>query len=129
MWNLLLSLSLLCAQGVKLHVHNLDHEHDNHHSHSIDEAGDHSHLSKAHFAHDTSHNEQHDGVVSEVDISPNGLLKNTHNNIFAVALFALFFTLMIFVSSRQFIQRSRESKLILHRYYVLSPPLRAPPLY
>jgi len=134
LWSLLLSLSLLCAQGAKLHTHNLDHGHNDHpndyhsHIHSIiDEAGDHGHLSKAHFTHDTSHNDHHDGVISEVDISPDGLLKNANDNVFEIVLFALFFTLMIFVSSRQLVQRCRESKLILHRYYVLSPPLRAPP--
>ncbi len=127
LWSLLLCLALLFAQGVKLHVHSLDHGHDNHHSHAINEAGDHGHLSKAHFTHDTSHNDHHDGVVSEVDISPDGLLKNVQNNFFAIALFALFFTLMTFVSSRQLVQYCRESKLILHSYYVLSPPLRAPP--
>ena len=135
MWSLLLSLALLCAQGVKLHVHHLDHGHDNHpnnyhsHIHAIDKAGDHDHLSKAHFTHDTSHNDHHDGVVSEVDISPDGVLKNANYSVFALALFALFFTLVIFVSSRQLVQRCRESKLILRSYYLLSPPLRAPPQY
>ncbi len=136
LWVLLLSLALLCAQGAKLHVHNLDHGQDNHHndyhSHThdaIDEVVDHGHLSKAHFTHDTSHNDHHDGVVSEVDVTPDGLLKNTNNNVFAIALFVLFFTLITFVSSRQSVQRCRERKLVRHSRYVLSPPLRAPPLY
>ncbi|VAW86310.1 hypothetical protein MNBD_GAMMA16-143 [hydrothermal vent metagenome] len=111
-WALLLSLALLCAQGVKLHVH------------AIDEVGDDS---KAHFAHDTSHSDHHDGVIPKIDISPDGLLKNTHNNVFAIVLFALFFTWMIFISSRPLVHYRRESKLILHSFYVLSPPLRAPP--
>ena len=127
--SLLLSLVLLCAQGVKLHVHNLDQGHDNHHSHAIDEVGDHDHLSKAHFTYDASHDGYHDDVVSEIDISPDGLLKSVNSHVFMIALFAFFFTLITFISSRQLIQRCRESKLILHRQYVLSPPLRAPPQY
>ncbi len=127
--SLLLSLALLCAQEVRLHVHSLDHNHGDHLSHSIDDAGGHAHLSKAHFAQDMSHSDHHDGAVADVDISPDGLLKNFNDNIFAVALIAFFFALLLFVSSRQFVHHSREGKLILHRRYVLSPPLRAPPQY
>ncbi len=130
MWSLLLSLALLCAQGAILHVHNLHHGqgdfYTDHHAHAIDEASDHGHLSKAHFTHDTSH-EHHGGVMSEVDITPDRLSKSANNSVFSIALFALFFTLMAFVSSRQLVQRSRENKLVPHRFYVLSPPLRAPP--
>ncbi len=126
--SLLLSLALLCVQGAKLHVHNLDHGHDNHHTHThaVDEASDHTHLSKAHFAHDRSHDDHHDGVVSEVDISPYRLLKNTNNNVVTV-LFSLFFTLMTFASSRWLYQCYRKNKLIFHSCYPISPPLRAPP--
>jgi len=133
LWSVLLSLLLLCAQGVKLHVHDLAHGYDNHsndsysHIHAIDEAGDHGSLSKAHFAHDTSHHELHDEVISEVDISPAGLLKNTNNSVFAIMLFALFFILMVLISARQLVQRCRESQLILRSCHLFSPPLRAPP--
>lgn len=127
--SLVFSLALLCVQGVGLHVHNLDHDHGDHHghAHAIDDTGEHAHLSKAHFAQDTSHSDHHDGAVSEVDISPDGLLKNSSNNIFAIALIAFFFIFAMFVSSRQWVHRGRESKLVLYRRYVLSPPLRAPP--
>ena len=111
-----------------LHVHNSDHEHnDQPNGHLINEAGSHEHLSKAHFISATSHDDHHDDLLSEIDISPDGLLKNFNSNAFAIAFFALFFTLMIFASSRQLVQRCRESKLILQSYYLLSPPLRAPP--
>ncbi len=112
LWSLLLSLALLSAHVVKLHVHDLEH----------------GHLSKAHFAHDTSH-EHHDRTISEVDTSPNGVLKNTSNSVFALALFTLFLTLMTFIPSQQLVQCCRENKLTLHSYYLLSPPLRAPPQY
>jgi len=129
LWSLLLCLSLLCAQGVVLHVHSMDHGHDDQqsHIHAADEANDHAHMSKAHFTHDTSHNDHHDSVASEIDVSPDGLLKNSSNNIFAIALISFFFILVMFVPSQRLIHCCRESKLILHRNYVLSPPLRAPP--
>ncbi len=132
LWALLLSLALLCAQGgAKLHVHDLDHGHDDHHSHHhpVDEMADHSHLSKAHFIHDTSHNDHHNGVASEIDVAPDGLLKNSNDNIFPITLFALFFTLITFVPSRWLVTYYRENKRVLHNRYLLSPPLRAPPLY
>lgn len=130
LWNLLLVLLLLCAQGVKLHVHNLDHKHSEYHSHThaVDEAGDHVHLSKAHSAHDTSHNDHYGGVISEIEITSDGVLKNA-SDIFAIAVMVFFFTLVISLSSRQSVQRCRKNKLIFHGYYLLSPPLRAPPQY
>lgn len=124
----MLSLSLLCVQGAKLHVHNLNHgHHHDDHVHAIDNADNHAHLSKAHFAHDTSHGDHHKGVISAVDISPDGVLKNTNNSLFFLALGIFFFTLVIFVASQRLVQHCREGKLIFHEYYVLSPPLRAPP--
>ncbi|NOY70832.1 MAG: hypothetical protein GXP14_00395 [Gammaproteobacteria bacterium] len=128
LWSLLLSLSLLCAQSVKLHVHNLDHEHNEFqsHSHDTDEVQDHTHLSKAHFVHDTSHGNQHDGV-SEIDISPDGLLNKASSSLVVIALFIFFFTLARFVSLPTFVQLFRKNKLIIQEHYVLSPPLRAPP--
>ncbi len=118
LWSLLLSLALLCAQGATLHIHS-DQTHN----------GDHDHiaapLNKPHSALDISHNEHHDG--SEIDLSADGLLKNTLNKVFTIALFTLFFTLLIFSSSRQFTHHYRKNKLILYSYYLFSPPLRAPP--
>ncbi len=111
LWVLLLSLTLLCAQGTELHIHNLDHDH----------------LSKAHFIQDTSHGDHHHDGISEVEISPDEVLKTPNHNIFSIALFALFFTLVMFVSSRQFIQHRLKNRPIIKEYYLFSPPLRAPP--
>ncbi|MBL3528530.1 MAG: hypothetical protein JMN27_12035 [gamma proteobacterium endosymbiont of Lamellibrachia anaximandri] len=131
MLSLLLSLSLLCSQGATLHVHNLDLSHDDDayldHSNATDAASDHSHLSKAHYVHDTSHHGHHDGVVAEFDASSDGALKNLFNNILALALFALLFTLLLPALSRRVVQHHRESTPSLHGRYLLSPPLRAPP--
>lgn len=127
--SILFSLSLLCAQGVTLHIHNLDHDNNDHSGqiHAMDKAGDHRHLSRAHFVHDTSHRDHHDSVISEVDISPDGVWQKAKINIFAIALVVFFFTLVMFVSSRRPVRRFRESIPVLRGYYILSPPLRAPP--
>ncbi|MCF6264788.1 MAG: hypothetical protein L3J24_14540 [Xanthomonadales bacterium] len=85
-----------------------------------------TYLSKAHFSHDLSH--AHDNeVVSEVEVSNQGLLKNLNINSLSLAISMLFFTLMICVRSRPLIPRRRENKRIFYSYYLLSPPLRAPP--
>ncbi len=130
LWSLLLSLLLLCSQGATLHLHSLDHGQDKHlsHAHATDEASDHTHLSKAHYAHDSSHDEHHDVVLSEVDVSPNGVLKKLSNNTLTLALFALLFTLLLSGSLRQVVHRHRENRLAPLERYLLSPPLRAPPL-
>jgi len=131
LWSLLLCLALLGAQEVKLHVHHLDHASNGlyaaQHAHAIDTyAANKVGYHRSSFVHDTSH-DHHGDTVSEVDISSDGLLKNINNNIHSIALFFLFFTLITFVSSQLIVQRCRESKLILHQFYTISPPLRAPP--
>lgn len=125
LWSLLLILSLLCAQGVTLHIHNLGHEHTELHSLTpdINETNDHPYLSRAHFSHEAYHDE----VISEIDISPDGLLKKMANNLIVIALFIFLFTLARLVSSAHFVRPFRKKKLIIQEHYVLSPPLRAPP--
>ncbi len=123
LWSLLLSLSLLCAQGAELHVHNLDRGHEH----------GHAHLSKAHFIHDDHHDTFHDtlhnsGVISELDISPDGAVKNT-NHFFAIVVVIFLLILMIFSPARRLAGRCRGSEFIFWGRYDLSPPLRAPPPY
>lgn len=135
LWVLLLSLALLCAQGVKLHVHELghghghDHKHDLQHSH-IDPgfAAEHSHLSEAHLSTDISHGDHHDELVSELDASPDGLLKKVSTSILALALFATVLTLLFPGFYQLIFLRHRDKGVILSWQYLLSPPLRAPPL-
>ena len=119
----------LTRSGANLHVHHLEHDNGNHHNHVhvIDKLGNHGHLSAAHSIHDLSHGDLHSGVLFEIDISPDGLLKNPNHSVLAIALLAFFFTIMPFFSTRQLARHYRESKLVIHRFYVLSPPLRAPP--
>jgi len=128
-WVLLLVISFLCTQGASLHTHELDHE-DGYHDHAhVLEFNDHGHVSKAHLVSDKSHADQHSGVIFEIEISPDGLLKNINNSLFSMVFIVFFFTLMLLPPSRQLIQtqRCREKKSIFHRNSVISPPLRAPP--
>lgn len=128
LWLLLLSVALLCAQGVKLHVHSIDHDHDQRHSHIAAEAvAEHSHLSEAHFAGDVSHSDHHDELVSELDASPDGLLKNVFSNVVILALFATVLVLIIAFYQQTF-HRFRNKDTFLTWRYLFSPPPRAPPL-
>lgn len=128
--SILLSLLLLSGPGVKLHVHGLDagHEHASHQPHSVNENNSSVTLSKAHFSHDLSH-EHNQRVISEVEITNEVLLKNINISVLGLAISMLFFSLMICIQSRPFIQRRGKNKLIFYSYYLLSPPLRAPPVH
>jgi len=132
LWTLVLSLAILCAQGVKLHVHNFDHEHGSSHHNQIDvgtdiATTDHLHGSEVHLADDISHLDHHGEIVQELDISPDGLLKKISSSVLTLALLALFFTLFITGLIREPYQHHRQFKLRLSRPYYYSPPLRAPP--
>lgn len=126
-WSLLLSIALLCAQTVGLHVH-MDYGHDGLHAHAAHEMQDHTHLNTIHFAYDIAHDIHPDNsVATEIELYPEGLLKNS-NTVFAIALVIFFVTLVIASVLRVWNFCGRDSKLVLHKHYTLSPPLRAPPL-
>ena len=133
-WTLLLWSSLLlvwlCVQGTTLHVHLLDHSHSgfHDHSHAEDEVSDHAHVAKLHFSHDASHEGHHDNVMSEVEISPEGVAKNLSVKLLIFALFAFLFTTLFFNQRCLVIQRNQQSTPLDFGRYVVSPPLRAPPL-
>ncbi len=121
LWTLLLVLSLLCSQSVTLHIHNLDHDHT-----SV-ETSDQGHLGKIHSAYDFSHGEHHDDAVYDVSGHSDGLLKNTSNTLFALAIFILPFALLLAAPLGQVVNRDREIKLVFYERHLFSPPLRAPP--
>lgn len=128
-WAILLSMALLCAQGVKLHVHDLDHDHDQQHGHiPAEDTVEHSHLSVAHLSSDISHADHHEEVVSEIDASQDGLLIKLSSSISLLAILATVFTLLLsgFYRYRFYLRRENDSN-IPWRYH-MSPPLRAPPL-
>ncbi|NOX43621.1 MAG: hypothetical protein GXP19_07805 [Gammaproteobacteria bacterium] len=134
LWTLLLSMVLLCAQGVKLHVHSLDHDYDQTHSHiAAEAAAKHSHLSEAHLSTDISHGDHHDEMVSEVDVSPygllkKGLLKKVSTSALTLALLATVVILLFAGFYQQIYHRRRAKDFIFRWRYLLFPPLRAPPL-
>lgn len=129
LWTILLSLALLCAQGVKLHTHDLDHNHDQQHGHTPSEAAvEHSHLSEAHLSTDVSHDDHHDEMTSELDANPNGLLKKVSNSVLTLALLATVFILLFPGFYQQIFHRRRGKAIFIPWRYLLSPPLRAPPL-
>ena len=131
LWTLLLSVALLCAQGVRLHVHSSgqEHEHDLQHSHiAIEVIAKHSHLSEIHLSTDTSHIDHHDEVLSEIDTSPDGFLKKVSSNILTLALLVTLFTLLLVGFNQQILLRYQDKDAIFTWRYLFSPPLRAPPL-
>ena len=122
-------MALLCSQGVKLHVHELDHDHDQQHGHiPAEETLEHSHLSVAHLSSDISHIDHHEEVVSEIDASQDGLQVKVYSGIFLLALLASVFTLILpnFYRYKFHLRRANDTN-IPWRYHI-SPPLRAPPL-
>ncbi len=128
LWTVLLSLSILCAQGVKLHVHDFDHDHGGHHHDQLDaEYSEHAHSSEIHFAHDKSHTDHHGGVIPEMDLSPDGLLKKVSNSVLVLALLAALSFLLLPGVVCQSSRGPREQKSPLTKRYIHCPPLRAPP--
>ncbi len=127
--SILLSIAILCAQGVKLHVHSLDHDHEQQHS-NISSLGvaEHSDMSLAHLSADISHTDHHDEAVSEIDASPDGLLKKGASNIPEMALLAAIFTSLLLGFYQHTFHRRRDNEAIFRWRYHFSPPLRAPPL-
>lgn len=113
-----------------MHVHGFDHGHDSHHHDQLDASdSDHLHNNEIHFANDNSHIDHHDGVVQELDISQDGLLKKVSNVVLTLALVAALFYILLPGLIRRTYHRQRDPKLTLPNRYLHSPPLRAPPQY
>lgn len=127
LWVLLLSIALLCAQGVNLHLHGFGHEQG--HSVAPEFTVEHSYQSGIHLTTDTSHSDHHDEVISELDASPQALLKKISSNGSMQTIFIITFT---FLFHRFYVltfhRRRYDDDLIIAWRYILSPPLRAPPL-
>lgn len=130
LWVLFLSIALLCAQGVNFHAHDFGHDNESHHS-SIDPnfTVDHSHQSGIHLTMDISHSDDHDDILSELDISSQVVLKKVSSNgpmpIMLMVIFSfLFYQFYVY----KFYRSNYDDDLILAWRNFLSPPLRAPPL-
>ena len=130
-WALLLSMAIVCAQGVKLHIHDISHDHEKkqQHSHiSTKIEVEHSHLSIAHLSTDVSHVDHHDEVVSELDINPDSLVKKISSSALLLALFSIAVTLFFAIFLELILYPCRGVNTFLPGRHLLSPPLRAPPL-
>jgi hypothetical protein len=122
-WTLLLSLLMLNAQGVTLHVHNFEHDPLQNH-HYIDDLNGHWHLNTAHLSTDSSHEGHHAEVTSEMNASPDCLVKS---KVTVIALLAMFFIWLLPTLCRYTFFRIHRNISRPWQYF-LFPQLRAPPL-
>ena len=128
-WTILLSIVLLFGQSVKLHVHSLDHAQDQHQIYNLAaEHGEHSNLAGAHLSIDNSHSDHHAENAVEIDTSPNALLKDLSSKVLALALLITLLLLFLPGFNQLLLHRLHSNNAIFPRRYLLSPPLRAPPL-
>jgi hypothetical protein len=122
-WVLLLSLALLCAQGLKLHSHHIDHTHT-----TSESAIQHTHASEFHLSVDVSHAGHHHEAVSELDLGLNALPQK--NSVKVLTLAFLVTILVLYLSSTYLLscsrRRSRQVNVVWRCHFF--PPLRAPPL-
>jgi hypothetical protein len=127
LWVLLLSIALLCAQGVKLHVHNFGHDHEQRHSIPPELATEHLHQAGIHLTTDMSHADHHDEEVSEQGINLQALLKKISNYAPMLAMFVIALTFFLHSFKVLILHTRRDRDVTITRRYILSPPLRAPP--
>ncbi|MDO7597832.1 MAG: hypothetical protein MUR51_09170 [Pseudomonadota bacterium] len=128
LWVLLLSVAQLCAQGVKLHVHSFGHDHESRHSIAPEVAAGHLHQSGIHLTTDLSHADHHDEVISEQGLNSQVLLKKITSYGPMLAIFVMVFTFLLHNFNVITLHRRRDKNVITVRRYILSPPLRAPPV-
>jgi hypothetical protein len=129
LWVLLLSIALLCAQGVKLHVHSFGHDHEQRHSIAPEVATEHLHQNDIHLTTDMSHAGHHDEVVSEQGVNSQALLKKISSYGSMLAIFVIAFTFFLHSFNVLTLHTRRDKDVIIIRRYILSPPLRAPPKF
>jgi len=124
LWVILLSIALLCAQGVGLHVHSFSHDNVQQQSLSPLFTNNHSHQSGIHLTIDTSHSDHHNQVISESAASPQALLKKVSSHSFIHTVFIITFTILChFFYVFVFHRRRYDDVLTTTRRYTLSPPL------
>ena len=128
-WTILLSIVLLFGNSIKLHVHDPSHFHDQQISHNL-VIGHSEHLAvaRAHLSIDYSHSDHHMENAIEIDISPNALLKDLSGKVFALVLLGTLILLFLSGFYPFSFRRLHSNNVIFSRRYLLSPPLRAPPL-
>lgn len=128
LWIILLSITLLCAQSVKLHVHSFGHDHEQQHSIAPEVMTEHLHQNGIHLTTDISHADHHDEVISEQGLNSQALLKKIASYGPMLAIFIIVFTFLLHNFNVITLRRRRDKDVITVRRYILSPPLRAPPV-
>jgi len=126
LWALLLSVALLCAQSVTLHVHGSGHDHQHAHTASglpVERAT----LSMPHLSSDLSHAEYHNEMVSERDASPDALQKKVSGSMLTLALLIMVLAVLFPGFTQRSFHRHRDRGVVFSWRYLFSPPLRAPP--
>lgn len=124
-WILFLSIALLQAQAIQYHAHGLDH--------GIGEASstpdrDHGHAVSTHLSIDNSHSDHHEGIMYELDVSPDRIVSNGPISLSPVLALILVTLLMVLGTYRSYHPGKRLSAAPLpRRRYHLIPLLRAPP--
>lgn len=126
LWTILLSIVLLFGQSANLHVHDVDHSHNQHQGYNLAAGhGEHLNVSGAHLSIDNSHADHHVSNAVEIDTSPMALLNDSSGTVLVLAL--LITLLVFFFPSYNQLSPHRHFASFSRRY-LLSPPLRAPPL-
>lgn len=123
-WVLILSLTLLSAQLVKLHIHTFDHDYS---GHSETEISGHNSIALLHFVTDQSHADHHEGTILEIETTPSVQTKNASNLLPILALISGFFSIIFLTKPIFWIHPIREDDLPLSDRSFFTPPLRAPP--
>jgi hypothetical protein len=131
LWVLLLSVALLCAQGVKLHIHSFGHDHELRHNIAPEVATGHLHQSGIHLTTDVSHATHHDEVISEQGLNSQALLKKMSSygpmlTIFLIAFIFLFHRLSVI--TLHYIIVVTKMSLLFDDTSSPPSPLRAPPV-
>ncbi len=129
LWMAFLSIALLCSQGMKFHLHGLDHDVDGRHHAHQSVAAEHANmtLSNLHPLNDLSHLDHHDQKVSEIDLSQNGLLKNLVSKVPALAFLVSICSILLSVYIRDTNFHHPKNDVVTYWVHHFSPPLRAPP--
>ena len=119
-----------------MHLHQLGHahEHSQVHIHEdnidpvlSDDSVNHTHVSNAHLSSDDSHDSHHDQVMSESDVSPNGVVSKENPK---APLLALILVLILLL---QIPSKSRQARFVTGKQRRcwrphFTPPSRAPPV-
>lgn len=128
-WILLLSIALISSQGLSLHVHSFGSDHESHDNIAPEMAAEHSHQSEIHLTKKVSHFDHHDEVISELNTSSQILLKKVSSNSIFLAILMIVVTLLVYHGYMQGVIFRRDDNCAnLVQRYLLSPPLRAPPV-